>query len=316
MGPLVSFVIAAYNQAPFIDAAIRSALNQSYERLEILVADDGSSDGTRESVARYADKVTIFHVERGGPSACLNAGLRAARGEFIAIMSGDDVSLRSRVTQQLDYLGEHKADIVFCVPDIIDGSGRPVPDREFAVFGERRKRSKVDFADLFFNLNYLCASSAMLRREVFDRIGYFDETLVQLSDYDYWLKAAAAGLSLHVSTTRTVEYRRHAKNLSGQNTIPASHSELPHVTARALLHAMPRTTRDSFAQFLPPSISSDKPLTQFELALLFFSHNLASVRSHGIPLFDEAQKSGQLDALPAFSPLNFLMNSLNRVVPS
>ncbi|VTU21349.1 Putative glycosyltransferase EpsH [Variovorax sp. PBS-H4] len=312
MNQLLSVVIAAFNHVEYIDDAIKSALAQSYDEFEVIVVDDGSDDGTRQAISKYASALTIVDVERGGPSACLNAGLRVCRGSFIAVMSGDDLSEPDRLTVQLNTAFRCNSDILFCVPNVVDGLGRPLTDSQFPAFLPRSASSDIDLSDLFYNGNYLCATSAFIRTSLLQDVGFFDESLVQLSDYEYWMRAMGSGFQLNLSLNRNVKYRRHNQNLSGPNTISGSDAEAPYILDRVLKSARPGVFRDSFANFLPPGEKGGAPLSNFEAALILFAHDSAAVRSMGIPYYDAARRSGELDALPNFCRTSFLINSLKR----
>src|SRR3984957_21212021 len=96
-GPLVTVVIVNYNYEKFLAAAIDSALEQSYAPLEVIVVDDGSSDGSREIIAGYADRIRTVLQNNAGQGAAYNAGWLAARGEFVLFLDSDDVLMRDAI---------------------------------------------------------------------------------------------------------------------------------------------------------------------------------------------------------------------------
>ncbi|MDD1679226.1 MAG: glycosyltransferase, partial [Methanomicrobiales archaeon] len=89
--PSVSVVIATYNRAALLGETIESVLKQRFRDFEIIVVDDGSTDGTQEVLKTYGDKIRCFHQENRGPSAARNLGIRQARGRWIAIQDSDDL---------------------------------------------------------------------------------------------------------------------------------------------------------------------------------------------------------------------------------
>jgi glycosyltransferase involved in cell wall biosynthesis len=109
--PLVSVLVTTYQHVGFIDEAIASTLNQSYRNLEVVVADDGSTDGTETRLRYWADAdprvVPLVSGINTGLSANWNRGLRRCHGEFVAILSGDDVMLPGRIEQQVAFLQDH-----------------------------------------------------------------------------------------------------------------------------------------------------------------------------------------------------------------
>src|SRR5437016_10401011 len=102
--PLISAVIPSYNYGHFITDAIESALGQTYPHVEIIVVDDGSTDDTREQLAPYSERVCYIHQENGGLSAARNTGIRAAKGEWIALLDADDVWHPRKLELQMNCL--------------------------------------------------------------------------------------------------------------------------------------------------------------------------------------------------------------------
>jgi glycosyltransferase involved in cell wall biosynthesis len=109
--PLVSVLLTTYQHAAFIDDAIKSTLDQSYRNLEVVVADDGSTDGAQERIRRWASVdarvVPLLSEINRGLSANWNRGLRRCRGEFVAVLSGDDLMLPERIAKQVAFLQAH-----------------------------------------------------------------------------------------------------------------------------------------------------------------------------------------------------------------
>src|SRR5258707_1636701 len=91
--PLVSAIVATYNRADVVSQAIESILGQTYENLEVIIVDDGSTDGTVEVLERFGSRLRILRQQNAGPSAARNRGIAAARGEIISLLDSDDVWL-------------------------------------------------------------------------------------------------------------------------------------------------------------------------------------------------------------------------------
>ena len=105
-GPLVSVVVPVYNVAAFLREALHSLVAQDYEPFEVVVIDDGSTDGSG-AIARSYPGVRYLRQENQGPAAARNAGIAAARGEIVAFADADDVQLPTRLSVQVGYLIEH-----------------------------------------------------------------------------------------------------------------------------------------------------------------------------------------------------------------
>ncbi len=96
---LATIVIVNYNYARFVAAAIDSALEQSYDPVEVIVVDDGSTDGSRRIIASYGERIRSLFQDNGGQGAAYNAGWRAARGEFVLFLDSDDVLMKDAIAQ-------------------------------------------------------------------------------------------------------------------------------------------------------------------------------------------------------------------------
>lgn len=186
---LVSTVIPTYNRREELPRAIDSALAQSYGNQEILVVDDGSTDGTAQMLAeRYGDRVRCICRANGGVSRARNQGMREARGEFIALLDSDDEWLPAKLEKQVALLQAH-ADwgMVLCDVQRVD------PERRYTDVLRRREAIPRDGEVLLSVLRMpsLVPASLLMRRSVFDAVGGFDESLRTAEDIDFHLRVAA-----------------------------------------------------------------------------------------------------------------------------
>lgn len=126
--PLVSVVIPAFESEPFVAEAIASALAQTYEPVEVIVVDDGSSDGTAAAASAFGSRITLIRRQNSGPSGARNAGFAACSGKFVAFHDADDVMTSDRIEVQAAHLLANPA--VGCVlgrQDLIVESGAALP---------------------------------------------------------------------------------------------------------------------------------------------------------------------------------------------
>lgn len=193
--PLVSVIMPAYNAEKYVLEAIRSIFDQDYEPVEVLLVDDGSRDGTVERVRRETPQVQIIRQANAGVAAARNTGLRHARGELICFLDADDGWFPGKLMAQVDYLQQYpEVGLVFhrwwvWKPDetgaYIGPLGLPVP-----VPGEIDPvRSGWIYPQLLLDC-IVHTSTVMMRRQVFEEIGFFDITLIVGEDYDYWLRVS------------------------------------------------------------------------------------------------------------------------------
>lgn len=191
--PVVSVVIPAYNMEGFIGQAIDSVLGQTYQQFEVIVVDDGSSDGTVRSAAQIADpRVRIItHTHQRGPSAARNTGIVRAGGDYIGFLDADDIWLPEKLEQQVELLStRHALGFVYCGAHQVDSSLRFL--RTPALGPPWPKAGREAFVRLFSREYFVVAplSTMVLRRTCLDQVGLFDEAIVQGEELDLLLRLA------------------------------------------------------------------------------------------------------------------------------
>ncbi|MCL6714225.1 glycosyltransferase [Pseudomonas sp. R2.Fl] len=184
----VSTIIPTYNRRDLVVRAIETVLAQTRAVDEIIVIDDGSTDGTEQLLrARYGDRVRYVWQANAGVSAARNHGMRLASGRYFALLDSDDEWLPEKTERQLAWLEAHpEAGMVLCDVERVDSEGRLID-----VF-RRRDVIREDGQVLRWVIHNpaLAPASAILRREVFEDIGGFDESLRTAEDIDFHLRIA------------------------------------------------------------------------------------------------------------------------------
>lgn len=185
-GTRISVVIPAHDVEPYVGEAVRSALVQTHANVEVVVVDDGSTDGTASAVERFRDdRLRLVRKPNGGCASSRNAGLAVARGEFVAFLDGDDFWHPRKLERELSVLeADPSADLVFSLSEVVDESGRNLG---LMKSGSRRS---FDFEDLLVENPVGNGSAVLIRRDALDRAGPFDESLPASSDCDMWLRLA------------------------------------------------------------------------------------------------------------------------------
>lgn len=185
----VSVIIPTYNRRELVQRAIASVLSQTRPVEEIIVVDDGSDDGTGEALAQaFGDRVRCVRQANAGVSAARNHGLRLARGRFIALLDSDDEWLPEKTQRQVAWLDAHPGfGMVLC-----DVMRMDAQHREFDRFRRREQLPEDGRVLKWVLLNpALAPASMMMRREVYESVGGFDESLPTGEDLDYHLRIAA-----------------------------------------------------------------------------------------------------------------------------
>jgi glycosyltransferase involved in cell wall biosynthesis len=209
MGPKVSVIMAVLNGERFIDEAIQSIVNQTYPHIELVVVDDGSTDGTRSRVDAYRDCIEIRYVRHDAPrgiAASMNDGVRNATGDFIAFLDHDDSWFLEFLETQVDHLLQHPdVGMVHADFQTIDMEGRVIEESVAARRGRKRPSGEV-FPQLFMD-SFIVGNSVLIRRECFTKLGLFDESL-RWGDYLMWLRIARNYKVDYVDRVLT-RYRQH-----------------------------------------------------------------------------------------------------------
>jgi glycosyltransferase involved in cell wall biosynthesis len=205
----VSVVIATYNMAAYLPLAIRSALEQRHPVHDIQVVDDGSTDDTHEVMRQFAGHPQVrYHIQaNGGQAKAKNRGILASKGEFVGFLDADDLWTPNKIEIELAAFAAHpQVGIVYTDFANIDEHGNrlPTPKREY-FSGRISGRLLVD--------NFVNYGSALVRRECFDELGVFDETLPMAIDYDLWLRFSARYEYLYLDEV-TILYRRWSGQMS------------------------------------------------------------------------------------------------------
>jgi glycosyltransferase involved in cell wall biosynthesis len=184
MNPLVSVIIPTYNRREFVQEAIESVLRQDFDEREVIVIDDGSTDGTEAALRRFPS-IHYYSQTNQGVSLARNQGLQLAQGALICFLDSDDLWLPKKLSTQVRLMAQHPDVLVSYTDEIWIRRGRRVNPKK-----KHQKHSGWVFAQCL-PLCSISPSSVMLRREVFDQVGCFDESLPVCEDYDLWLRIAA-----------------------------------------------------------------------------------------------------------------------------
>jgi glycosyltransferase involved in cell wall biosynthesis len=206
--PAVSVIIPSFNRAWCLGEAVDSVLAQEFRGFELIVVDDGSTDGTPRLLAAYGDAIRVLRRENGGVSAARNAGIAAARAALIAFLDSDDLWLPGKLAQQVAFFARHPEALICQTEETWVRNGRRVNP------GKRhRKRGGMIF-EPSLALCLVSPSAVMVRRELFDRVGLFDETLPACEDYDLWLRVACRHPIHLIDSPLIVKRGGHSDQLS------------------------------------------------------------------------------------------------------
>ena len=199
--PLVSVVLPVYNGEKYLAESINCVLMQKYQPIEIIIVDDGSADATSQIAAKYSTQSRYFYQTNSGPAAARNLAIRKAKGEFIAFIDCDDLWPENKHFNQMQCFQQ------FPSVDIVQGLIRKI-----ALPGKYKndlEKRGIDYLFIYSNLG-----SMIMRRSIFDTIGFFNENLSFHEDTDLWLRAREADLKILIQRKEALIYRIHDTNLT------------------------------------------------------------------------------------------------------
>lgn len=269
--PLISVVLASYNHEKFVKSAIDSILCQSYQNIQVIVIDDGSTDKTVDIAKKIKDKrLKVIKLKENRRFHPRNIGLRFSRGEYVAFQNSDDVWLSDKLQKQLDFLETHpNFGAVFTQVKLIDSLGK-TPKASWAKnLFQTSNRNRIEWLKYFLTIgNSLCISSVLIRRSILNKVGNFNESLVQLSDLDLWIRIV--GISeIHILPDK-LTMMRIVKDKNYSSPSPASSNrsvmELVQVLARfseePILGQMGKIIPGKFRDLIPLGVIQQGRLIQ------------------------------------------------------
>ena len=204
----ISVVVPTYNRAHTLERCLDSILKQSFAPFEILVVDDGSTDGTTELLKRYGDQIKTFKIENSGVSKARNHAIKQAKGDWIALLDSDDEWLKVRLEKQVELLKHFPNLKLIHGEEIWIRNGKRV---------NQKKIHKKEGGYIYQNCLPLCCispSASLIKTETLKEFGYFNEEFPVCEDYDLWLKVTSKYEVGFISDPIINKYGGHEDQLS------------------------------------------------------------------------------------------------------
>jgi glycosyltransferase involved in cell wall biosynthesis len=208
--PSISALVRVHNGEDHVGETVEAILAQTRRPDEVLVIDDGSTDGTVDVLRRFGSDIRIVSQPNGGHASAFNRGFEEAGCEYVAICDADDIWEPSKLERQCEALLVHpEIDLAFSGATffgLVSGPRAP-----YAVDG---LLSPPAFNRDLYQANFICTSTTLVRRELYERVGQFREAVAPAEDFDYWLRALEVGAVFFHDPTELVRYRTHAAQAS------------------------------------------------------------------------------------------------------
>lgn len=207
--PTITAVVAAYNAEAWIGEALEAILAQTRPPDEVVVVDDGSTDGTPQELERFAGLIRVVSQANGGCPAAFNRAFREATGDWVAMCGADDIWEPDKLARQAEAVRSHpEVDVLFgdaLIFGLADGTYANPPG--VGVLDGARLRNAL------YRENIICAPTVMIRRALFEQLGPYVEKF-GADDYEYWMRCLRDGAVFFYEPSVLIRYRRHEANLS------------------------------------------------------------------------------------------------------
>lgn len=278
--PKISVILSSFNHAGFILQSVRSILSQTFSDFELLIIDDNSTDGSIDLINSFKDsRIKVFRTKGTGVSFGINLALKNCVGEWVAFQASDDFSDKRRLEVSLGLAQGKNLDAIFFQPIVVDEVGLKISDGAPQFFNFNvHDFNKSPFLELFENGNRICASSSFVRRTALADVGNFDPSLLQLQDFDLWLKMAIAGMRIEIIPDKSpINYRVHNHNLSNEKSNARTKIELDRVYIKCAQFLLGKN-KDTLGL---SDYKCKKIIDKSSIALIYMQSKLSFVRRLG-----------------------------------
>ena len=276
--PLVSIVMTNYNNEKYTGRAVQSILDQTYRNCEMIVVDDASTDHSVEILRSFSDKriKLLVNETNSQVSFARNRGYENAKGEYIATIDSDDMWMPEKLARQVSFMEGHP-DIGACFTwiQLIDGDDRQFKDDALEkIYNIGNKKREEWLHDLLLNGNCLADDSSLMRREARLEVGENDISLVQLQDYDMWLRTLSR-FDIYVLEEPLLKYRKtdsgNSISAPGRSTSHRLYFESGWIVGKTLMGMDDTLFREVFKDELTAPEDTSSEAAKCEKALLLAS---------------------------------------------
>lgn len=213
----IDIVVVSYNHAQFLEECLESIKKQTYDKWNLIIADDASSDNSIEVIDSWLEKnavpaTKIFNSSNKGLCATLNDCLTFCQGKYVKMIAADDFLATDFLLESVKKFEKLEPDymILYSNAMYVNGHSEPLPSKDYYL---KNNMPNGNVLREIFVTNFIAAPSVLLKREIFEKVGIYNPTTI-LEDYDLWLRAAINGYKFSFLNKTLVYYRTHDSNLT------------------------------------------------------------------------------------------------------
>ncbi|MEK7633229.1 MAG: glycosyltransferase [Patescibacteria group bacterium] len=280
--PKVSVIIPSYNHEKYIAYALESVLGQTFQDFEIIINDDHSSDKTVEEIKKFKDpRIKLFiSTKNHGVCVAINNCLVLAKGKYIAHLNSDDAFFPEKLEKQVAYLDAHpETGAVFTQAQMIDEGGSNIPDSEHfhGKMNSLENRNRFQWLNYFFyNCRWLWHPSMMMRKKVYDFIGYHNPCLAQIQDFDIGIRLSLK-YEQHIIQEKLTKFRIRAGEMNASAATPKAVVRSMFEFSHVLKHYLKIMNIGEFIKIFPLSQEKYCDITDDELIPFYVARQTLEV---------------------------------------
>lgn len=281
--PKVSVIIPSYNHEKYIAYALGSVLNQTFQDFEIIITDDNSQDKTLKEIKKIHDKrIRVFSfTKNGGVCVAINNCLAHVKGQYVAHLNSDDAFFPNKLEKQVKYLNDHpETGAVFSQAQMIDEESNDLPDSYHfhGLMNSLENRNRYHWLNYFFyNCRWLWHPSMMMRKKVYDDIGYHNPCLAQIQDFDIGIRLSLK-YELNIIQEKLTKFRIRSGDMNASAATPKAVIRSMFEFSHVLKHYLKIKDVEEFNKIFPRSQEKFKDIMDNELIPFYVIREALAVK--------------------------------------
>lgn len=280
--PKVSVIIPSYNHEKYVAYALKGVLDQTFQDFEIIITDDHSSDKTVREIGKFRDsRIKLFSFTKNrGVCVAINNCLLHTKGKYIAHLNSDDAFFPEKLEKQVKYLDDHpETGAVFSQAQMIDEEGIDIPDSSHfhGLMNSLENRNRFQWLNYFFyNCRWLWHPSMMMRKKVYDDIGYHNPCLAQIQDFDIGVKLSLK-YEQHIIQEKLTKFRIRAGEMNASAATPKAVIRSMFEFSHVLKHYLLIKDVEEFLKIFPQSQAKYRDIVDDELIPFYVARQALEV---------------------------------------